>query len=843
VKLQILDSFSSRVTRHPRAVLISVMLVGALFGLMIPRITADFSPSELFGKFEDHEALTQAFQDDFGNTDNVLAILIAVDESVSAGVYDARVLEAIHTITRVLGDASYIGRTESITRIPIRVSGAPADVSEEARALGALWRLGATSAGQISGSIAMLAGRPQPTLSVEPPSVLLRLASGDGIGLIPLVTDGRVSDEAAAALRDTVAGSPMVIGQLVSEDGTSALVVLQLADGLTRNDQITDVVGQVLAALEEIALPEALSVRVGGLPYIRTMLIDRMRQDQSVLLPLSIVVCILILFIAFRWLPAMVLPTIAIVVSAVILVGGMALVGEPFNILNNIIPLVIIVIGISNAIHLINRYLEEYAETQDAEVAARRMVRTMMVACFLTSFTTAVGFGSLVVSQTQSLRSFGLTAAAGVMITYVVTIAFVPAALARFGASPPRRPGNTHGGRFEDVVEVCTRAVLRHPWPILAGSVVVLAASVWIGRTVVVDNAVLDQFSPTDEISVTTRLLEDQFTGVRPLEVYLSAHREGRFDEADVLNALNEIGAWAARDDAVIAARGYGDLLGEVRVAMTNDPRTRGRAFDSSDQVRRFAALVAAAGRDPSAHYVTQDRTRMRYTIYMRDVGAQRTIAFAEELDAELARRLDALSGVTYRLTGDAYVSSLGLDLVITDLLGSLALAFVIIFGVITVLLRDLRLGLVSIAPSVLPLLLTLVYMAATGILLNAATVIIFSVSIGLAVDGTIHVLARYREERARSSDVDEALIRSARGTGKAIALMTISLMLGFGVMLLSSFVPIRRFGTLIGVTVFGCLIATIVLLPALIKVTAPRTPPHDGRASSTDASAADPRP
>jgi predicted RND superfamily exporter protein len=117
--------------------------------------------------------------------------------------------------------------------------------------------------------------------------------------------------------------------------------------------------------------------------------------------------------------------------------------------------------------------------------------------------------------------------------------------------------------------------------------------------------------------------------------------------------------------------------------------------------------------------------------------------------------------------------------------------------------------------------------MSLRGIPLNAATVIVFSISLGLAVDGSIHLLARYREEIGHGIGRNASLLRAARGTGRAVVVSCVTLMLGFGVMLLSSFVPVRRFGELIGVTVGLCLLSTLIVQPALLRVAAPKVPPN----------------
>jgi hypothetical protein len=134
-------------------------------------------------------------------------------------------------------------------------------------------------------------------------------------------------------------------------------------------------------------------------------------------------------------------------------------------------------------------------------------------------------------------------------------------------------------------------------------------------------------------------------------------------------------------------------------------------------------------------------------------------------------------------------------------------------------ILRSVRLGLISIPPNLLPLVATLGYLRLRGIPLSPATVIIFSISIGLAVDGTIHVLARFREELAGGAGRDDALVRAVRGTAKAVVVSYMSLIVGFTVFQLSSFVPIRQFGELVSVTVGICMVSTLVVLPALLSV------------------------
>ena len=748
-------------------------------------------------------------------------MLVSADD-----VLEVPVLQFVHETTDMIGELSIshdegperalAARVDSLTNLPI--PRAPGD-AERAQAgsgfISAVYTAGALTSQHVSGAISAIRGaEPQVNIPTEVPDTLVNFAIGNG-AVQPAIAGETVTVEEASNLRNAIAGSPLLERRLVSQDATLTAIAVSLADGLTRNAEVASVVAEVQSLLAESPPPDGVDVSLGGLPYLRTDVIAKMRADQTLMLPLSLAVCILILFATFRWLPAMVLSTFAVVISAVILVGGMAAVGEPFNIINNIVPLLIIIIGISNTIHLVNRYGEEIRAGRDKLPALHESVKRMAVACFLTSFTTAVGFASLIVSRTDVLRRFGLTAAVGVLIAYVVTITFLPAALGYVRKPAPGR-GAAREGAIEAGMERLTRGILRRPLPVLGVSLLVSVWAVQQSVNIKIDSAVLDQFSESDEIYQTTRLIEEKLSGVRPLEVYFMSEVEGRFDDPAFLNDLDELSRWAQSQEGVIGSISYATFLHEV-AALRGGERTD--RFESEARIETATAMLEAGERNPIAPYVNGDRTRARLNISVVDFGAQATIRLSDELIAEAERIFSTHEDLEFRLTGDAYTGSVGLSSVISDLIGSLLLAVFVIFGFMTLLFGSARLAALSVPPNLIPLVVTMGFMSVMKVPLNAATAIIFSISIGLAVDGSIHVLARFREEVARCASVDYALIAAARGTGKAIIMTCFSLMLGFGVMLSSSFVPVRRFGQLIAMTVFGCLIATVVVLPALLKV------------------------
>lgn len=811
-----IESTSAFIVLRRHAVLLLLAIVTLIAALQIPRLQADFTPSDLFARVPEEEALAQRFRTTFGNTDNVLLLIVQ-----SENLLDSSNLQYVHDLARSMQEQPFAARVNALTLLPLPVQNQtePANPDDTPIAVAA-WQAVAQPLQASAALFAEAIGKPVPE-PTEPPDALYRLARGEAITTVqPAVPGEQITPEDIQNLRNAIERSGLLRGQLISDDLRTTLVAVQFSGDYDRAAEIEQAVGDAREVVAALQTPDGISVSWAGLPYLRTALVERMRRDQSILMPASIGVCVLILLMAFRWLPGIILPLIAVGMTAVQLVGGMALVGEKFNILNNIIPLLIIIIGISDSIHIISRYGEELRLGKEPGRAAKDTLATMAAACFMTSFTTSLGFATLVVSHTALLQRFGLVAAVGVLLAYIITVTFIPAALT-FIKQPPAGSGAATEGRFEDIVEAITRKVMAHPGPSLILSTLLLGGAAWLSTGVKVDAAVLDQFHRSDDIWISTHLLEEELSGFRPLEVYLIADSPDRFTDPQVLAAFDNLTEWAEQQEGVLRTGSFLDYVREARALVTDDftPDARLEPFASSDEVARYLSVFGDNPTSPIRSWLSADGKEARLNLAILDFGARRTIALAEQLQAEIRNQFGNLSGIEVRLTGDAYTSSLGLQSVIGDLASSLGLATILIFLFMTLLFRNLKLGLISIPPNVLPLVFTLAAMVLLDIPLNAATVIIFSISIGLAVDGTIHVLARLQEERRAGHNIENAMARSARGAGKAIVLTCFSLMLGFSVMLLSAFVPVQRFGLLIGISMFSCLVATLLVLPALIRV------------------------
>jgi len=799
------------VADRPRTVLLSLLVISIALGLALPRLSADSSPRALLASAdpeqERREAETRGW---FGSSNNTVVVVLSAEDALALDV-----LQYEHRLASALSSLPEVERVDALTRVqwPQR------DESEET-----LDELAPSPPEQedpatLDAASALVAAAPE----VFPLGLVTLAERRAGMRIAPLVAGDEVRAEDAARLRTLLGTTTQLDRRLISRDRKHLLVAVQLSDALQSHREVSASVERIEAWLAAHPAPASVEVTLSGLPVLRTSLVRHMRADQRVLIPGTLLASFVVLALSFRWAPAVLLPLLSVGVTALWLLGAMALAGEPLNVLNNMLPALVIIIGLNEAVHIIGRYAEEAQRDGDKKRALRRTVRAMGAACLTTTATSAVGLLALVVSRTEMLRRFGLVGACGLLLAYAVTLLVVPATLSLLRAPPSLEKAATRG-RIEGLLTLVTRAALRRPWLSLSVAAVSALAASAAAEQLSVDTALLDQFSPRDPIHQGVRLLEREFEGVRPLEITLSSAKPGRMFDPALLTAMREIATWARAQPGVLGVSDPSDPLLSGWALVADRPRDV-RELHTSAQVRALRALLAASDPRLVAPLLTEDGAHARIRVRLRDIGSHGTGSFVARARQLIARKLDGVDGVEVAFAGDAYLGSRGLDAVVSDLSGSVLLAALMIFLLLWALLRDLPLALLAVPANLLPQVWTMGWMAVRGIPLNASSAIIFSLSIGLAVDGSIHLVSRFQEERARTPLVTTALLRAVRGSGRNIVISSCALVLGFSAMLLSNFVPVRRFAELITVSMAGSVIATLWLQPVLLRLFLTRKP------------------
>ncbi len=577
---------------------------------------------------------------------------------------------------------------------------------------------------------------------------------------------------------------------------------------------------------------------LGGVPYISEIYTGVIQHDLKVFLPLTGLVVALLLLALFRTLRGVLLPITVVGVGIVWAVGFMMGTGGKLNMINSSMPTLLLVIAIADSVHILTRYLDEAERSADGEQAARRTMRYMAPACLLTSVTSAVGFASLTTAHLPIIRGFGSYTAFGILLSYVVTMLLMPACLASLPLQTARQGGAELGLRVSRwLTDLCVSLVTRHAF---ATTLALLAFGVVMGWGISrIDRNmhIMEELQEDNEAAVANRVIEEHLGGVLSGAIVFHGSA-GTFADPEALRAFDEIGAfaedWRWEDGRPLIARAY-SLAPVVREAHA--------AYRGADEFNVIpgtsAGVVALLDQLPvkeRSRLVSADYGVAHISFRMYDVGSSAWSALRAELAREVAARSSSFGDAEWYFTGSSTLGQDAMRFMTRDLVTSLMLAVVIIMLLMSALFRSIRLGMLSMVPNAFPLLVTLGAVGYLGIEMRVSTAVVFSVSLGIAVDDTIHVLVRFREELDRGTAYAEALEQALHAAGRGVIFTTVILCIGFGALTFSEFTAVRELGRLGGITLVSALVGDLLVLPlVLLKVRPALRHALDGGQSEPD--------
>jgi predicted RND superfamily exporter protein len=636
-----------------------------------------------------------------------------------------------------------------------------------------------------------------------------------------IITETPVSNDTAEVLRERLAQTEMPFGSLVSKDYRMAAELVMFDATQQDFDAMETMVKNVDETLARFPVPSGFRTVVSGLPVLRVGIVRDLGKDQTLLMPLAGVLYLITLALAFRSVSGTMLPLIAVGQGLIWTFGVMAAWNQPLNIVSNILPCMLLINGVSNSIHVLTRYSEEAVNSATSRKdASRRTIRQMLVACLGAFATAAVGFFVLRTASSPVLQEFGSQAAMGLSFLYL-TVILTLGALLPFFKAPSFQDSRVWLAFSRGLAGVVSR-LIRWRWTTVGIFVAIAALALWRARTVEINSSALETYDEDNPAIQNLRLLENHLSGLMPLEISLTADKPDLFYRPDIYRKVAELQQFATEQKPVLFARSYLDYFNEINRPFSggrSSPEAGQSKIEDQDIERGHLFLRRVADEMRYWEFMTHDERRARLLLKIRDVGTRDTLALAATLRAKMAELFPPGSGITTEVTGDAYVDAVGLTEMIHELLTSILTAALVIFGLIAILFRSVRIGLITIPPNVIPLVVTFGYMGLRRFDLNAGNVIVFTISLGIAVDNTIHYILRFREEFAKDPNMERATWKTMLGKGQPMCLATFLTVIGLAVLLLSDFVPTRRFAELTIVTLTGALIGALFLLPACVAL------------------------
>lgn len=727
-------------------------VLAAISAYFLPQVKVTFDFDQFFPEGDDDLAFFQEFIKEFEADDNFL--LIAVENK--EGVFDSSFLERFHDYSVEIKNVPHIIKSQSITQMrnPIKT---PFGVST------------------------------LPIIHIDNPAFYDQDKRN-------LMSDDRF------------------VLSLINEDATALVVATKTTEKITLEES-AELLQNLYSLTESYDFDE---VHYLGRAYFQDELV-KMKVREMLLCGLAsvILVTFILIFVYRRWIGVMIaLGSIGL--GLLLFIGVLAAFGREMSVMAALYPVLMLIVGTSDVIHIMTKYTDLLKEGKDKYSAMTTTVKEIGMATLLTSLTTAIGFATLLTSNVGPIREFGVNAAIGVMIAYITVIFFTTSLLLFFSRDQIMKETNTDA-KWDHWLSKSYHYVKDHPRQLLIASAVFLGIC-FVGISKITTNYDIDGTLPRgSKISQDFKYFEKEFAGFRPLEFAIESQGEYKVDSYEVVQEIAKLEDHLQSTGVINAIMSQATLYKSIN-KMNNS--NRADAYVMPDNPRDFASykrMIQKSKMMDQSVLISKDETKTRISSRIADIGADSIRVLNQKVDQWIDKNLDK-SVVRVRSTGTGLIIDKNAVYIRDNLLQGLGLALIIVSVLMGFLFKSFKMVIIALIPNVIPLLFAAGLIGWLGIDLEAGVSIIFAIVFGIAVDDTIHFLSKYKLSRLKGMSMEDSLKVCYTETGKAIAITTVVLFFGFLVLLFSNSLPTNIVGMLISVTLVAALVFDLYLLPILIR-------------------------
>ena len=636
-------------------------------------------------------------------------------------------------------------------------------------------------------------------------------ADGEGLEVRPLLD--RLGATAPATIRARALGDSLIRGDLISEDGRVTAIVVTFDE-----DRIDAVRARVIEQIKQIVddrAPAGLETFYNGSLEISETYNRITLSNQQTFIPPILIVTLGSLYLLFRSVRKTLLTFFGIALSVLWTLGLYSLLGYTYNVLTSMIVPLVVVLAIADDVHMMQHYTHERRRST-TEQAFVRTVAHMIPPLLGASGTTALGMLSLATSNVIAVKSFGIGAALGVMADFMISIVVIPTALSLMKFETKSAPQER---RFIGPLRQVARIATTYPGRVLAVAAAVGVAAAFGMAYLRVDTNHINFFSARHPLTRSARVIDSRLAGVYSFDILLEGP-PGSLQTPDALARMERLTRDLAPISHVRKVTSVADYVKRINRELNDGEAAAARIPADPALVAQelFLFALSDAGRRDLERMISSDHSRARMVVKLASMSSD--VVFEEIQRAErLAKAAFAGTSIQATATGSGRLWSQLDHYLVVSQLSSFGTAFVTVFGVIFLVFRSARFGMLAIVPNVFPVLAILGVMGWLDISLNVATIMLASVALGVVDDDTIHFVNRYRRESWRGASTDEAIYIATEHEGRASLTTAIINSAGYGVLMMSEYRPTAWFGGLLALTMCVALLAEVFILPAAIKL------------------------
>lgn len=576
--------------------------------------------------------------------------------------------------------------------------------------------------------------------------------------------------------------------------------------------------------LQEVAAFETkykIEAYKSGMPYIRTVMANRVKEEMNKFLIASFLLSALTLFLFFRSISSVIMSLLVVGMGVVWSLGTLVLFGYEITLLTALIPILVVVIGIPNCIYFLNKYHTTYKEIPDKDKALVTMVGRMGIVTLFCNIAAAIGFAVFAFTKSALLKEFGVVAGINIMALFLISLLFIPSVLSYLPSPKPKHVRYLDNKYLEYILVKIERWAFHHAkWVYGITAIITVLAVMGILR-IKSEGFIVDDLPKKDKLYTDLKWFETQFNGLMPLEILVDTKKPRAALKMTTVLDMEEFSNYistkseVARPLSIVEAlkfanQGFygGDSASyalplEIPASLSTSLRSKEKG--KSD----FMKLIG--------QFLDSNQQVTRISVNMKDIGSIKLPVLIADLENKSAQIFDSTK-YHVSFTGSSVTFLEGTAFIIRGLKESIFWAFFLITLCMLYLFKSFRILICSLIPNLVPLIITAGVMGWTGISLKPSTVLVFSVALGIAIDVTIRFLINYKQELPHfNNQVTGTLVQTIRHTGISIIYTSLVLIAGFIIFCWSDFGGTFALGWLTSLTLVVGTLTNLVLLPVLI--------------------------
>ncbi|SNR73816.1 efflux RND transporter permease subunit [Lutibacter flavus] len=582
-----------------------------------------------------------------------------------------------------------------------------------------------------------------------------------------------------------------------------------------RKDFIFDALNPTIEQFEK---EQNIDIRVSGMPYIRTMNAQNIIDEIGLFVVLALAVTAIIFFFFFRSFRATFITLIVVSIGVVWAFGFIGLFRYEITVLMALIPPLIIVIGVPNAIFLINKYQQEVKKHGNQAKSLQRVISKIGNATLMTNVTTASGFATFIFTKSQLLKEFGTIASINILAIFILALLIIPIMYSFLPLPKEKHLKHLERKWIDSIVNWMESIVRNHRFAVYASTIVLIIVSMIGVYMIKISGSLIEDMPKGKQFFKDIVFFEEEFGGIMPLEIVIDTKVEKGVMKLSTLQRMNRL------DETI-------DEIPELSKSLSvlNIVKYSKQAFYSgkpkyyqlpNNQEKNWILSYtknSTSHSDLLNNFVDSTGRYARITTFMKDIGTDKMKLIEDRIKQKVDKEFPK-EDFDVTMTGGALVFLKGTTFLINNLVISLSLAIILIAVFMAFLFRSFRMILISLIPNIFPLLITAGLMGYLGVPIKPSTILVFSIAFGISVDDTIHFLAKYRQELiANNWRIKQSVYAALRETGVSMFYTSIVLFFGFLVFTVSSFGGTIALGGLVSITLLFAMVSNLLLLPSLL--------------------------